>query len=130
MILACRLGDDDRAAFGGDEWLKFDDTSLHGMEVDELMALEAEMNISISEYRLIHRPRMDAKAIKVSCWLARKFSGDAELAATPWADFAIHPAAATVLRADASPPAGPPATSAGDSPTATNSSTGSGEATG
>lgn len=70
-----KLCDEDRAKYGGDEWLPFDLSEYTSMDGDKLIALEAGMGMSFFRLRRVEMPESTMRAMKAMVWLARQNAG-------------------------------------------------------
>lgn len=76
-----RLGDEDRATYGGDEWLEFDPSVYDDMPLAELSALERQMHTGggVSLFNLLtpggEIGRQTAVGRVSAAWLARQQAG-------------------------------------------------------
>lgn len=78
VVIEIRMGDEDRARYGGPEWLRLDcDRLVHTTALD-LERWEDECGMSIeqalADVAQMTHPR--ARAVRVVTWLARKQGGD------------------------------------------------------
>jgi hypothetical protein len=69
-----RLSDEDRAKFGGPEWVTFDRRKLFELDANELMKIESEMNLTIGQF-LAASAQSSALGTKGMLWVARRFTG-------------------------------------------------------
>lgn len=69
-----RLSDEDRAKFGGPEWVTFDRRELFKLDANELMKIESEMNLTIGQF-LAASAQSSALGTKGMLWVARRSAG-------------------------------------------------------
>lgn len=86
--LEIKLCDEDRAKYGGDEWLVVDVAEYTSLPDDELIAIEEGMQMSFFRLRRIEAPEGTMRGTKALAWLARQRAGLTEPA---FAKFKIHP---------------------------------------
>lgn len=121
VAVELRLADEDRAKYGGPEWLPLDWKVFDDLTTEELDAFEGPMDMSIHVAKLA-LSLSRAKGIKAALWLARQTSGDPALKTPGWGNFVIHPRKFDSRKvADANPPVQEspttsPEPSSGDSP--------------
>lgn len=117
-----RLCDEDRAALGGDEWLRFDEAHLDDLDFDTLNSYESEFGISLEYLLSVDKLAKTARWTAARVWLALKWSG---VKVPRWKDFnlkvrkvQVKPEKATKPKAaDADPPTSSPSSDAGASET-------------
>lgn len=80
--LELRLGDADRARYGGPEWLPFDVDQVMDTPADRLEDIEDEIGRSM-EHIIDEMGRETARARRACAWLALAQSG----VNVPWAEF-------------------------------------------
>lgn len=80
-----RLSEEDRAKFGGPEWVTFDRRELFKLDANELMEIEAAMSATIGQF-LVSSAQGSTFGVKGMIWLARRFAGMKEQFST----FAPH----------------------------------------
>jgi hypothetical protein len=69
-----RLSDEDRAKFGGPEWVTFRRPDLFSLPASDLMKLESEMNLPIGNF-LVNAMQGSVLGTKCMIWLARRLDG-------------------------------------------------------
>ncbi len=69
-----RLSDEDRARFGGPEYVTFRRADLFSLPASDLMKLEAEMNLPIGNF-LVNAMQGSVLGTKCMIWLARRIDG-------------------------------------------------------
>lgn len=81
-----RLSDEDRAKFGGPEWVTFDRRELFKLDAAELMKIEAGMNMTIGQF-FAASAQSSILGTKAMIWIARRFAGMKE----EFSEFNPHP---------------------------------------
>lgn len=134
MAVELRLGDEDRAKYGGPEWIEFDQDLLDDLDADVLDRLEREMDMSVFQLRYVEMRARTGRALRASVWLARQLSGDPELKKPTYAEFKIKPLHVRARPVGGDDDAGPPddssasgSTPAADTQDSSNASTASPE---
>lgn len=118
MAVKLRLDDEDRARYGGPEWLHFDADALDDLDPDELDRLEREMDMSVWQWEHIETRARTGRAMRAAAWMARQLSGDPELKKPTFAEFKIKPRKVKAVPIPEAADAGPPdGSSASDSTT-------------
>ena len=69
-----RLTDEDRAAFGGPEWVTFDRRELFKLPSSELMKIETAINATVGQF-LTSALQGSAFGTKATIFIARRFAG-------------------------------------------------------
>lgn len=108
MAVKLRLDDEDRARYGGPEWLDFDGDVLDDLDPDELDRFERRMDMSIWQWRHVETKARTGRAMRAACWMARQLSGDPELREPTFADFKIKPLKVKAVLIPEGDDAGPP----------------------
>jgi hypothetical protein len=102
-VLQIRLCDEDRAAYGGPEWLVFDPERIRDLPVEELEEMEEASLISIGSMLDIVESTGDipttARFRRAAAWIALHCAGEE----MPWGKFTPR-----ILRAQVRRQAGPP----------------------
>lgn len=85
-IIRFRLCDEDRAQYGGEEWVPFDVEKFNRLRARELEGFEAQTGVPLRVVEETLAGEATARGVRALVWIARSMGG----LRTPFGDFDIH----------------------------------------